>query len=463
MKTLLLALALLVMPSPAEAAPKPMDFAYGMPLSLPEKGAIYRLALPREVYEAVTRDDLADVRVFNSAEAVVPHTLRRPRGETDAETSNVLPFFPLYGGERLPGKDGLSMRVEKSGERTTVQVYSDNAEDSGEPRLSGYLIDATEHKERIHEFEIDWQEEDESRVIPVSVEWSKDMNHWASAVPRATLVQMKYHGHEIVHKRIRMPHMTAPYYRITWTDHRDGVVVTEIRAIHRKGGLDPGRQWISLTGRLGTADKEDRVVTYEYEVPARIPVDAIRLGFPEKNTLVRATVFSRSSPELPWQDRQDGVFFHLEFEEVTLVQSTAALHRTSDRYWKVAVEPDAFSDPEITPIVELGWLPHELLFVARGEGPFMLAYGSARLGQEAQPGVENDSLARVVAGEKDRLIKTAEALPRTVLGGPDRLEPPPPPRPWKTWLLWAVLLVGVGVIAKMALSLSKGMKQEERE
>jgi len=289
------------------------------------------------------------------------------------------------------------------------------------------------------------------------VEWSRDMNHWASAVPRATLVQMKYQGHEIAHKRIRMPHMTAPYYRITWPAHHEGIVVTRVRAIHREGGPDPDRQWMALTGKPGPVDENERVLRYEYKVPARLPVDRICLRSSEKNTLVKATIFSRSDPELPWQDRQDGVFFHLEFEEITLVQDTADLHLTSDRYWRVDMEPDAFSDPEITPIVELGWLPHEVLFVARGEGPFVLAYGSARLGQEEES-VENDAVARVVEGEKDKLIKAAEAMPRTVLGGPDRLEPPAPPRPWKTWLLWAFLVAGVGVIAKMALNLSKGMK-----
>ena len=149
------------------------------------------------------------------------------------------------------------------------------------------------------------------------------MNHWASAVPRATLVQMKYQGHEIAHKRIRMPHMTAPYYRITWPAHHEGIVVTRIRAIHREWGPEPDRQWVTLTGRSGTVDKSERVTTYEYEVPARLPVDLIRLGFPEKNTLVRATISSRSDPELSWQKRQEAVLFRLEFEEGTLVRDTA--------------------------------------------------------------------------------------------------------------------------------------------
>jgi hypothetical protein len=51
MKTLLFIVAGLLIPAWAIAAPQPADFAYGMPLSLSESGALYRLRLPVDLYQ----------------------------------------------------------------------------------------------------------------------------------------------------------------------------------------------------------------------------------------------------------------------------------------------------------------------------------------------------------------------------------------------------------------------------
>jgi len=462
MKRVFLVVVLLLTPSMAEAAPKPMDFAYGMPLSLKEAGAVYRLTVPREVYETVTRDDLADIRVFNRAEAVVPHVIRRPKKPIEVpEHADILPIFPLYGGQNPPGKDGLSMRVEKSGKQTSIQVFSDGAGGPEKPELSGYIIDARSHRDPVHELEVTWQETEASFVLTVSVESSRDMTHWTSLVPRATLVRMQYHGHEIRRNRIRVPETQARYYRLTWPADREGIAITEVLAIRKSGEPEQERQWTVLAGNSVKTDGERGIAAYAYESTARLPADRFRLRFNEKNTLAEATLFSRPDREATWQNRQRSVFYHLTFEETTLVQDTASVGPTTDRYWKLAVEEDAFSDPSTVPTVELGWLPHELLFVARGEGPFMLAYGSARLGQEEQGRDEHGTLARMMGGDKEGLLREAAVLSKKELGGSGQLVPPPPPVPWKTWLLWGVLVIGVGVIAMMALSLGKGMNREK--
>ena len=74
----------------------------------------------------------------------------------------------------------------------------------------------------------------------------------------------------------------------------------------------------------------------------------------------------------------------------------------------------------------------------------MLAYGSARIAPEEQKQGANGVLAQIMGGERNELIRNATALPETVLGGEEMLVPAPLPTPWKTYLLWAVLVIGVG-------------------
>jgi hypothetical protein len=46
------------------------------------------------------------------------------------------------------------------------------------------------------------------------------------------------------------------------------------------------------------------------------------------------------------------------------------------------------------------------------------------------------------------------------LGDASRLKPAPPPRDWKRYLLWSVLVLGVLILALMALRLYKQMDNE---
>jgi len=462
MRIFMFIVALLLSPSMADAMLRPADFAYGMPLSLEENGAVYRLFVPREVYGTVARDDLGDIRIFNSADAVVPHILRRPKKKSEIiELTKALPFFPLYREENRTGKEGLSVRIEKGRDGAIINVESDDAVIDKDRKLSGYIIDAGRHEGRIYELDISWQKERENFVTTVSVEYSHDLTHWSNQVPRATLARMRFSGQEISRKRIQLPAKTARYLRLSWPAGRDGVEVKEILAVKRSGEPERENIWTALKGEPGPDDAKKGITAYEYDSAARLPVDRVRLRFAEKNTLVKARLFSRPDQEATWRYRQSGIFYELSFDQTSLVQDTVSVGLSPDRYWRVEIEEGASGDPGNIPIIELGWVPYELLFVARGEGPFMLAYGSARLGEEGLNNSAPELLTQVMGEDEDALLKEAVLLPKTVLGGPELLVPEPPPLPWRKWLLWGILVVGVGIIARMALSLGKGMNREK--
>lgn len=461
MRFFLLVAALVLSPSLAKATLQPADFAYGMALNLEENGAVYRFSLPREVYETVTRDDLGDIRVFNSADAAVPHILRQPKTKNKIhESTKALPFFPLYRAENRTGNDGLLLRIEKGKDGAIINVESNDGDVGKAPELSGYLIDATGHGKPLHKLQLTWQAKEENFVTTVSVEYSNDLTRWSTMVPRATLARMQFSGHKITKNRINLPPRTAKYLRLSWPAGRDGIAVKEILNLEQSGAPERNSTWTALEGKPGPDHANTEIMVYEYHSPARLPVDQVRLRFAEKNTLAKATLFSRPDREATWRHRRSGIFYDLRFDQTALVQDTVSVGKSSDRFWRVALEESPSGDPGNIPMVELGWQPHELLFVARGKGPFMLAYGSARLGQGEPGNSAPGLLSQVMGKDGEALLKEARLLPKTLLGGPDLLVPKPPPLPWRKWLLWGVLVVGVGIIARMALSLGKGMNKK---
>jgi hypothetical protein len=111
----------------------------------------------------------------------------------------------------------------------------------------------------------------------------------------------------------------------------------------------------------------------------------------------------------------------------------------SDRYWRLAPEGASTGDPSGTPKLALGWTPHRLRFVAQGEPPYTVAFGSA------SSNANRPLLGTLEDGKLDGMIGSATGTEVFDLGGPARLHA----SPWRTWVLWGVLLGGLALLGWM--------------
>jgi hypothetical protein len=464
MKTLLFIVTGLLLPALAAAAPQPADFAYGIPLSLEKSGAIYRLRLPMDVYQTVTRADLNDIRVFNKAKAVVPFMLRRPeiKSETREQATN-LPFFPLYRPGSGTVGERLVLHYEKKKDGTILDIKSKGAEAGRERILSGYIIDASGHEDPMDALDISWLAPEQDFMASVVVAHSADLTQWKPLVRRATLALLHYGDQQIIRRRIELPAKPLKYLRLSWTDEAKTLELGKVVAVKLSTAQTMVREWKTIEGQLADRPEnaEKQITAFEYDSGAQLPVDRIRLRFAEKNTLLSASLFSRNDLASPWHYRQKAIFYDLEFAHTTLLQETLPIKQISHRYWRLEMAKEALGGGQTMPEAALGWLPHELLFVASGEGPFMLAFGSARLDEHESTNTVPNALAQVMGADEQLLLEAAVIQPKIVLGGPDILTPVPPPLPWRKWLLWGVLVLGVGFIARMAVSLVKAMGKEK--
>ena len=128
-----------------------------------------------------------------------------------------------------------------------------------------------------------------------------------------------------------------------------------------------------------------------------------------------------------------------------------------DRRWRLTVDASDSTIGSAVPRLEIGYRPHDLFFIARGSGPFTLAFGSA----VAEPLKVNvaalfDGIGRHRENGLERWVTPQSTW--MVLGGPQRLSPPPKPLPMRRILLWSVLLAGVLVVAAMAWRLARRLK-----
>lgn len=433
---------LIILCAPVYAAqPAPDDFAYGISLTPQTESAIYEFTLPQSVYCHITRADLGDMRVFNRQGEVVPYLLRCPEISTQAVAPVTLPFFPIY---TEPGKSGgeFSFQLSADGRGSILSIQTKSGTQPTE-NIRAYIIDASAADRAVSELEADWRNEGESFVTTVSVECSDDLTHWQTLVSAATLARLQYGEHRLAQNRIVLPARKAKYLRISWSAGRQSFELNSVKALFSPITAEPDRSEISVSG-IAAKDKPN---TYEFDLKGLFPADRINLSLPQRNSLTQAVLKSRANSKEEWKIRHRGLFYNLSVEGNALNNVPVSLSPAlSDRYWRLETDDSGGMGSGI-PVLKISWIPHRLIFLARGEAPFQLAYGSTKV---RAPEASMDRLFDSIGGNQTHLVRNVLPGNEVEIGGADNLKPQTPPFPWKKFLLWAVLIIGVLVLAWMA-------------
>jgi hypothetical protein len=213
-------------------------------------------------------------------------------------------------------------------------------------------------------------------------------------------------------------------------------------------------QWISLS----TAKKQEKAGEYSFDAAGFMPFDHARVKLPEKNTLVEASIFSKASERDEWKPRSTALVYNLTVNGEQLASPDITFPPCTDRFWMVRFAESSGGHGKAIPELSLGWTPEQLVFVARGEGPFTLAYGSTKA--EPDKFRFNDLFAQLTRQQKEKVsMLRVETGPQEILGGESMRRPAAHYR-WKQWILWSVLVLGVALLAWMAFRLYKQMASQ---
>jgi len=434
------------------AAPRPEDFAFGFPIETEGEAALWRFELPEAVYRHVTRADLGDLRVFDGAGNVVPHTLGRP-ALLDAEPPAAvkLSFFPIYGTDD-GGDAGRSMRIVTNEQGSIVDVIGGAPLAAKSARLKSYLIDTSPLERIPSALSLSWKGGSEAGfAVTLRLDSADELTAWRPLVPRASLADLSFGDARLIHREIALPPRRAKYLRIIWPVELREVRLTAIQARFPALRQPPPRHWLTLSD--GEMTQEPTAL--EFNSNGHWPVDRLRLALPTRNAVLRGTLESRNRPEAHWHRRFQGLFYRLEHNGAVLASEPVKIAPTADPHWRLRPAAKEGWPNGPRPALELGWVPHELTFLAQGQPPYTLAFGSATVEAPAQP---VDALLKQIDRERQSaLIRPARLGQQTPLGGEQRLQPPPPPLPWKQWLLWTVLVLGVGLLGWMVRRLMRQM------
>jgi hypothetical protein len=429
---------------------KPADYAYRAPLLIDGRSALYVVSLPPEVYRVATRADLGDLVVVNGLDEIVPFALRRPAPQPEATTAPVaLPLFPLQGPGNLPG-EALRLRL-RSG---TTSVDIDQPAVAAPARApAAYLLDVRGVAEPLRRLHLAWSADAPDFSARLTIEASDDLVQWRPVATSAAVAYLHFGGQAFERADIDVPGVRVQFLRIAWFGQSAPAALTAVSGELRARRSETARLPVHALGTPAAAGE------YEFDLDARLPLDRLNLALPEQNTVADAEFLARSGDGPEWRSVARARLYRLAVAgEPDLANSPIAIGATPARHWKVRVSGAGGGIGQAAPRLEAGWLPDELLFVARGNAPFHLLYGNAAAAPLAV-GAAALLDANGALRAEGRPLEAARAVlgPPAELGGHDRLVPVTPAPDWKRWLLWAVLLLGVGMLARMAFKLSRSL------
>ena len=448
-------LAMLSCPAALSAAEKLPQFPHSAPLLLEGKGALYATLLPAAVYRGIARRDLGDLRVLNGAGELVPHALERQAAtERKVGSTLALAFFPLLGAAGRPIED-LKLSVERRPDGTLKAVVATGDRRAPERRVIGYLIDASAATTPIRALRFDWAAGPEGTTLDARLEASDDLRTWRAAGSGPLIVLQR--GDAVLERRaLEFGALRAKYFRLSWRAGQNDPKLTGAVAQFVDAAADTPRAWLRFEGAAGAKPGE-----YVFELPQSLPVDRLRFELPQENTVVSASLVAQERPGGPERRIASIVLYRMAHNEQKLVNPDLQIPATAEKRWVLRADARGGGLGSGMPALEVGWVPHRLVFVARGEAPFKVVFGNPDATSNAMPvqalvpGHATDKPVPALSARFGEVMTREFPKQTPVESARGYFEQMDRKKLW----LWGSLLVAVLVIVGMAWRLPREMPE----
>jgi hypothetical protein len=188
---------------------------------------------------------------------------------------------------------------------------------------------------------------------------------------------------------------------------------------------------------------------YTWQLPMGLNVERVQVELKQPNSLAPVTLRASDS-SLPWQPMSSALLYRLTQNGQDVVQNELQLPGQTVQQLKLTVDERGGGLGAQAPMVKYAVRATQLVFLARGPGPYTLALGSSTVKAANLPLstlIPDYSAAETGdAGQgfgRGWGVVTPVASPVQASTGTD----------WKKFGLWAVLLLSVLFLAAMAFSL----------
>lgn len=438
-------------------------------LSTDANAPLYRTELPLEVYQYTRQDNLSDMVINNAAGEQVPYALLAKSlvhiAPAAADKSVTLPIFGLQAdtldNTTVSGAEDLRLQLEKTAGKTTVTI-SQNSKAAAAGMV--YLLDVGKKHPDFQKLILDWAQT-ESKMIAVEVLASDDLNHW-NRVGQGILLKTSNAAGSILQNTISLNSpITQRYIQLHSINSAQAFSLTRAEAQSTAiSNETPKLLWQTLANPKRIDDSKSGKTTIELEADGHFPAEFLGVKLPENNTITTVKISVRNKVSEPWRTVTSASVYRMaesnaSGQNIEITNPDISIYPTVARYWQLEFNNATGGIGASNPTIALGWPTQVIVWNARGNQPFSLQIDETESGQQVIanhlnienliPDFKPEKLEQLpfaqIKLQKSEVSATAKTAENTWSTPEDH----------KCWWLWGGLVLGVLVLAGMALSLLK--------
>jgi hypothetical protein len=455
----LVVLALLGVRAAAAAEPRP--YRHAAPIVVEQPAPFVQLALPPTAYGRVEQGDLRDLRIVDARGERVPFAVLPARASVHtSEQVREATLYPLPARPSASGTWPSPVDVVVDGDRIRGHRHGGDAPTAAGAAgaSAGWLIDSGEARAGEpppRSLRLRWSGPGEFSAA-YRIETSADLRQWRDGGAGQVMALQGASG-VLAQPLVGLGAAPGRFVRLVWADPRAAPMLTGATAVvaaSHQVALETTRELTFAPSAAPDAGRDADAAprgALDFDLGGALPLIDVDLRFAAGTHVAPVRLQGRTRAEQPWRDLGTGVFFRLEHGNDVATAPAIALPATV-RYLRVVPDSRAAAlDPARVRLAVHADLA-TLVFATQGEPPFRLLAGSADAAAAALP------LALVVPqleSERARFGRAtlgAFAIDRAAEQAAERAAQRERLRPW---LLWAVLLVGVGARAALVWRLAR--------
>ena len=318
--------------------------------------------------------DLRDLQVYNADKQAVPFTIRSVAADKQVHQQiRKLNFFPMEDIEKL----GILLKQEanEKGYKAVKLMQIGQR----------YLIidnpkpDSDKRPLPLQQLTLNWNALDHWLPKSLRVEASDDLTRWQPLAIEKLPYRMAENGVVLENHDLRFKQSTQKrFIRLSGSEDFEPV----LKALNDVSGhyYQSHVNHQPLNWSAVALEASDTARQYRYDLPPSVSIKRWRLESLAPDNLYKGRLYTRSAQragqkEPDWQLRQNFMQYSIRTEDgLVTSEASQVVNRKWSREWRIDLMQDFTTDN--LPKLELAWEPLELVFVAQGDGPFEIRYGS---------------------------------------------------------------------------------------
>jgi hypothetical protein len=381
------------------------------------------LEIPECVYVHAQTGDLRDLCVFDAQGLPVPFLLLAPEQVSETPEPLAVPFF-LWTPVSGTAPEKTDIEIDASG--AVLRVKGSVSSSAALQNTKTYLVDLSAVTEDAASLVFDFSGA-EAFNTACTVEYSDDLSRWQSFGTRETLAR---YGNDRIN---RLSHAVPPKARYVLVHFEGEAPALHTVTVHFKSVARFQKTYESRFAGVKSSDSRSVLFTGI----GALPLVSVNFALEQADALP-VDISIRHDPEGPWLRITAGMIFRYRTNGV-MTQNDPFPVSSRAPEWRLDAKGYVFTS---APDMVVSWAPNGLVFLARGDGPWALAYGNA--------------VYRMPETSALHFTESVSLLPRAVVIGEETYAPPVlHAEGERTWLLWAVLIAAAALLTGMAVVVRK--------